>query len=150
MFEIKKNDKKTILFFIANRVKRDFLYESLAFLHEKNVKLVKADVPLEKKIRKIRILSGLIKSSVLLGLVDSRTSSDLLKEIANTKIYGLNFMGVLKDNVYFSKTRLNTITINRDKLLRTPFLSISKNPQTLINLITRTLVLITNFTKKNV
>jgi hypothetical protein len=50
---------KTLFFFSAKKVKRDFLYQSKEILQKKNIKLSKPSINIEKNIRKIRLLDNI-------------------------------------------------------------------------------------------
>jgi hypothetical protein len=144
---ILNNKVETIFFFSAKKVKRDFLYQSKEILQNKNIKLSKPSINIEKNIRKIRLLENILKSSTLIGTSEENFSYENLKEIANMDIPGLHFMGVISGNNYITKDRLNTNTVTSRDVLYTTFINLIKVPQTLSNSTIYTTGLVTNYLK---
>lgn len=109
MLNTKKHENNIIFFFIAKKVKRDSLYESKSVLLSNNIKLLKSTKTIEKNIRKIPLLSDIIKSSVLIGTTfEKNINTSQLTKLCATNIPGLDFLGVLVNSEYFSKTRIKS------------------------------------------
>jgi hypothetical protein len=138
---------KTLFFFSAKKVKRDFLYQSKEILQKKSIKLSKPSINIEKNIRKIRILDNIFKSSTLVGISEKEFTFEQLKEFASMDIPGLDFLGVFSENEYISKNRLNTKLISSTDVLYATYINLVKMPQALSNNFISTTGLASNYTK---
>jgi hypothetical protein len=138
---------KTLFFFSAKKVKRDFLYQSREILQKKDIKLAKPSIHIEKNIRKIRLLENLFKSSILVGISEKEFTFEQLKEFSTMDIPGLDFLGVLSKNEYLSKNRLKTDLVNTNDVLYSTYLNLIKMPQVLSNNCIYTIGLASNYTK---
>jgi hypothetical protein len=138
---------KTLFFFSAKKVKRDFLYQSREILQKKDIKLSKPSINIEKNIRKIRLLDNIFKSSILVGISEKEFTFEQLKEFANMDIHGLDFLGVLSKNEYLSKNRLKTDLVSVDSILYTTYSNLIKMPQILSSNIVYTTGLASSYTK---
>lgn len=105
------NNKNNIyLFFFAKKVKRDSLFESRTTLLKQKIKLIKSTVDIEKNIRKVRLLDSLIKSSVLVGIpLNQNIGPSEIKKILLNQIPGIEFLGVLVNNTFLPKNRVNLL-----------------------------------------
>jgi hypothetical protein len=140
-------DNKILFFFTAKKVKRDFLYQSREILQKKNIKLVKATTIIEKNIRKIRLLDNIVKSSTLVGISSENFDFSFSRQLSNMEIPGLDFLGVLKNDQYFSKKRLNSIIISKEQVLYKTYNNCIKTPQVLSNFLVNPISLTLSYTK---
>jgi hypothetical protein len=141
------------LVFFAKRVKRDSLFEPRAMLIKDKIKLLKPTIEIEKKIRKVRLLDGLVKSSVLVGIpVNHKLEISDVKKISLNQIPGIEFLGVLINEIYLPKSRLNSFggDLTKNKILfQTVAQNAITNPIAIISGKTPTILsLVSHFSKK--
>lgn len=98
----------TYLFFFAKKVKRDSLFESRTILLKQKIKLIKSTANIEKNIRKVRLLNGLIKSSVLVGVpLNQNVDISEIRKIPLNQMPGIEFLGILVNDTFLPKNRLD-------------------------------------------
>jgi hypothetical protein len=137
---------KTLFFFSAKKVKRDFLYQSKETLQKRAIKLSKPSAIIEKNIRKIRLLDNIFKSSTLVGISRDEFTLEQLKELVSIDIPGLDFIGVLSGNEYISKNRLNTKLVSNDDVFFSVYKNLLKMPQILSSSFVYTASLTSSYT----